>query len=139
MGTPQGVIPLLPERLNAVRKAAELSQVDFAKRLGLSPRGYKNYELGLREVPLSVVSTVHQEFDVDLHWLVYGEVGSVSSQTAEEAMLRVMRSVRAFEKKQGVALSDEKADVVTTYLFRQLLRRPDFSGEEMWEYLQTTL
>ena len=42
------------EKLKSQRKDLNLSQIDMAKRLGLSERGYRCYETDKYRIPLSV-------------------------------------------------------------------------------------
>ncbi|QFT59182.1 Helix-turn-helix protein [Sulfitobacter sp. THAF37] len=55
------------------REKTGYSQSKFAAMLELSDRAYKNYELGKREPPLSVVADFSSKFGVDLRWLVFGD------------------------------------------------------------------
>ena len=63
---------ILSGRLQAVRSDAKLTQAEFAKVIGVSPRFLTNYEPSLREFPLKVVLSVHEKFEVDLVWLAIG-------------------------------------------------------------------
>lgn len=60
------------ERLAALRNRVRLSQVDFAERLGISPRAYQNYERGEREVPAVVLKLLYEVFGVDPLWVLTG-------------------------------------------------------------------
>ena len=53
------------ERLQAIRKKARLTQAEFAERIGVSPKGYSNYERGLRELPQSARLAVLEWFGED--------------------------------------------------------------------------
>lgn len=138
MGTTQAQISLLPERLQAVRKQSGMSQAEFASRLGISPRGYKNYELGLRETPLAVIAAIHVEFGVDLTWLIFGK-GAPSAQDAEINIGKIIAGIRSFEDSRNQRFSAEKTTIVVNYLFSQMARGRDFSEPEIHAYLETTL
>jgi transcriptional regulator with XRE-family HTH domain len=62
-------------RLAQFRDLRGLLQFEIAKELELSPRSYQNYELGIREVPVSVVSKMIKKYGLDSHWLITGEGG----------------------------------------------------------------
>lgn len=49
-----GLDKITAERLKAIREYSGLSQPEFAKRLGVSVRTYRNYEHGVRSMPQSV-------------------------------------------------------------------------------------
>lgn len=66
-------IAFVGQRMRETREKTGYSQGKFAAMLELSDRAYKNYELGKREPPLSVVAHFSSKFGVDLHWLVFGE------------------------------------------------------------------
>ncbi|PIE13986.1 MAG: hypothetical protein CSA68_11285 [Rhodobacterales bacterium] len=134
----QHIISLLPERLLTVRKQTGASQVDFATRLGVSPRAYKNYELGLRDVPLSLIESMHRELGTDLSWLILGE-GASNSETAQGIIRKIVFGIRTFEDTNGNRLSKEKTATVFTYLFSQMSNGRDFSEADMHAYLETTL
>lgn len=59
-----------PERLKQLRLALNLTQKDMAERLGITTRGYRNYELGAREPELSTLIKLAEQFHVSLDWLV---------------------------------------------------------------------
>lgn len=121
-----------------VRKQTGASQTDFAKRLGISPRAYKNYELGLRDVPLSLIESMHRELGTDLSWLILGE-GASSAETAQSIIRKVVFGIRSFEDVNGPRLSKEKTATVFTYLFSQMSNGRDFSEADIHAYLKTTL
>jgi Predicted transcriptional regulators len=60
------------QRLMAVRAASQLTQVDFAARLGLSPRAYANYERGEREMPVALFKLLCDVFLIDPLWVLTG-------------------------------------------------------------------
>ncbi len=59
--------------MREAREKTGYSQSKFAAMLELSDRAYKNYELGKRDPPLTVVADFSSKFGVDLRWLVFGE------------------------------------------------------------------
>ncbi|MGP0009065.1 MAG: helix-turn-helix domain-containing protein [Methylocella sp.] len=67
--------------MKIVRLSKNMNQTNFAKRLGLSLRGYRNYERGDREMPAGVLRRLYLEFKVDLVWMLCGGEHSKYSNT----------------------------------------------------------
>lgn len=61
------------EHLLYLRKQKRLKQTDVADAVGLTERGYRNYELGLREPPLSTLIALADFYDLSLDELVCRE------------------------------------------------------------------
>lgn len=59
-------------RLAQFRNLRGLLQSEFAGELGLSPRSYQNYELGIRDVPIATVAKMIELYGVNSHWLISG-------------------------------------------------------------------
>lgn len=62
-----------PEHLSVLRKQVGLSQKELAEKIGISWRGYQNYELGLREPQLSTLIALADFYDLSLDELVCRE------------------------------------------------------------------
>ena len=138
MENTQDAETILSERLQAVRKSANLTQAEFAKKIGVSPRALTNYELALREIPLSVLTSVHKIFGTDFVWLAIG-VGLSNSESPADVATRVAKAIKSFELKQQTQLSPEKMAVVTKYLFKENTRNRAYSEAEMHDYLETVI
>ena len=59
-----------PEHLLLLRRAHGLKQTELAEKIGLSWKGYQNYELGLREPKLSTLIALADFYGVTLDQLV---------------------------------------------------------------------
>lgn len=57
------------QRLTQLRKERGLSQVAFAKEVGVSSRAYQDYEYGKREPQLTTLVRMADFFDVSLDYL----------------------------------------------------------------------
>jgi transcriptional regulator with XRE-family HTH domain len=66
-------------RLFEVRSRLGMSQAAFAAHIGVSHRAYRNYEAGLRELPLSAFRGVVVACDLDAEWLLFGSAGREAS------------------------------------------------------------
>ena len=59
-----------PEHLSVLRKQVGLSQKELAEKIGISWRGYQNYELGVREPQLSTLVALADFYGFSLDELV---------------------------------------------------------------------
>ena len=59
-----------PKKLKQLRLILHATQVQMAELLGITVRGYRNYELGAREPELSVLIKLADYFNVSLDELV---------------------------------------------------------------------
>jgi transcriptional regulator with XRE-family HTH domain len=101
---------VIGERLAAARVAQRLSQVDFADRLGISPRAYQNYERGEREMPTTVLTALHAEFGIDPLWILIGPgrdprklATSTKPDVLEEVIIGVETHLQRTQKKLSPA------------------------------------
>lgn len=61
------------ERIRAVRVAHNLTQQEFADKIGCSRGALANYEIGRNEPINTVIVAICREFSIDEHWLRTGE------------------------------------------------------------------
>ena len=61
---------MLTNRLKASRKSVNKTQKEIAEYLGISERGYQNYELGTREPNLEILIKLADYFDVSTDYLL---------------------------------------------------------------------
>lgn len=59
-----------PKKLKYLRLAINCTQAQMAELIGVTVRGYRNYELGAREPELSVLIKLADYFNVSLDELV---------------------------------------------------------------------
>lgn len=60
-------------RLKFLREKMGLSQGSFARSLGLSLRGYQNYERGERSASKELICALMDRYNIDPRWLLTGE------------------------------------------------------------------
>lgn len=61
------------ERLKKLRKALDLTQQEFADRIGIKRNSFANYETG-RNTPIdAIIVSICKEFNVNENWLRTGE------------------------------------------------------------------
>lgn len=90
----------IASRLAYFRKIHDFSQVEFAKKLSLSPRSYQNYELGIREVPVATIANLIKEFEINSHWLISGEGGPHYVHPAKAARMALDDIISAIGELQ---------------------------------------
>lgn len=61
------------ERIKKIRKELELTQQEFASRIGTSQNVLANYEIGRRNPSASVINNICKTFSVNENWLRTGE------------------------------------------------------------------
>ncbi len=63
----------LRDRVKIVRKENDLSQVEFAKQLGITQSVVSLIESGRASVSVEVLSKISDKFDVSCDWMIYGK------------------------------------------------------------------
>lgn len=126
----------IPERLLVVRRRTGLSQNEFAEKVGVSPRAYRNYELAIRDVPVALVIGVHRAFNVSFNWLLLGE-GPDLPQPASDVFLRILQALRDFQNKRSITFSVEKEARLFEYLYSQIYSARGMSDGEVNAFLET--
>lgn len=61
------------ERIRSLRQALNLSQTDFAKKMGMTRSMVSNMELGLIDIPDYKLEIISKAFNANLKWLRTGE------------------------------------------------------------------
>ncbi|WP_418775332.1 helix-turn-helix domain-containing protein [Hominenteromicrobium sp.] len=86
------------ERLKEARKALDISQEEFASRIGMKGSSFSLLENGKRNITDRVIRDVCREFNVDYIWLTTGKGEMFASDEAEFARLvdRVMENEDEF-------------------------------------------
>lgn len=95
------------ERLRDLRTQKELSQIELAKKLGLSNSTISMYERGEREPDFETLDLIGDFFNVDVNYLLGKEVGStyyLDPQAAEMAK-------EVFKREEMRVLFDTVKDV----------------------------
>lgn len=68
----KGGVTHMNQRIKKLRKSLELTQQEFADRIGVKRGGIANYEIGRNEPTDSVISLICREFMVREEWLRTG-------------------------------------------------------------------
>lgn len=72
MSSTNGDLKAVGDRLGLARAAQTLTQAEFAAALGLSLRGYQNYERGERAPSDDLIRAAWSTFGIDPVWLLTG-------------------------------------------------------------------
>lgn len=63
----------MKDRIKKIRKELDLTQQEFADRIGIKRGGVANYEIGRNEPADAVISLICREFNVNEEWLRTGQ------------------------------------------------------------------
>ena len=124
------------ERVGAVRSHFGLSQTVMAERLGLSLRGYQNYERGEREIPVVLLQALYTVFQIDPVWLLTGEgsmiVAAEARKLLDQPLLdRVVAAVEAFESGLKRPLRVEHKSRLIGLLYEKSQLLTEVAGEKL--------
>lgn len=125
---------IIGKRLKAARENAKLTQVDAAKKLGVSNGTLSGYERNYRDPDTDILNNMANLYDVSVEWLM-GRTSDVSKTTAPDKDERdIARRLEAFKKEiehsdglafDGEPISDEaKESLIESmeHIFRQTQR-----------------
>lgn len=97
------------ERIRELRRALQLTQQEFAHRLGIKRGALANYEVGRNEPIDAVVSLICREFQVSEEWLRTGGGEMFLPLTEDETLARFLGEVTfggdSFRRRFLLALS----------------------------------
>jgi len=127
---------LLSERLLVVRKRTGLSQADFGKKLGISDRAYKNYELEIRKLPLEIAKLICIKFDVDIRWLLLGQ-GFIDSQTLGDVVETAVIETRAFFMGKTMQPTPKQEGKIIRFLVQQIEEHGTMSKDAQKNFFET--
>lgn len=126
-------------RLAAVRERVRLVQIDFAERLGVSPRAYQNYERGEREVPAVVLKALYEVYGVDPLWLLTGLTSNVEPDTADLDVLEaVVVQLETRLQRARRSLPPAKKARLIKLMFLYFRDKPEIDSDHVSEMLALT-
>ena len=74
----------MKERIRKLRRSLDMTQQEFADRIGIKRNTIANYENGRNDPVDSVVSLICREFNVNENWLRTGEGDMFVERTRDE-------------------------------------------------------
>ncbi|MDG5749154.1 helix-turn-helix transcriptional regulator [Qipengyuania sp. XHP0207] len=104
-------------RMLETRKDHDLPQSKVAALLHISDRGYKNYETGKREIPLSVALAFCERFGISFSWLVTG-TDCLHPDDVGVAVGQLVSEIFAESSKRGLQLTPTQAGKIGAYIFK---------------------
>lgn len=125
---------LIGERLAEARELQQLSQVDFAEKLSLSPRAYQNYERGERELPSTVLTALHAVFGIDPLWVLVGHAGQSRKSSASskaDVLEVVVVAVETHLQRVQKTLSPAKKARLIKLLYLHFQDKPKVDRTEL--------
>lgn len=81
------------DRLKEIRREKNLTQQEFADRIGIKRGTVANYELGRNEPLDAVISLICKEFGVSEDWLRYGDGEMFAPQDRDEEIAAMVAKV----------------------------------------------
>lgn len=121
------------ERIRKLRKHLDLTQREFAEKIGVKQNTVAQYEMG-RNVPIdSVISLICREFNVNEEWLRNG-TGEMFVELDKEDLLmewagRVLGSDSASFKKRFVKMLMSLSESEWEFLERKAKELVDYDNE----------
>ncbi|MBD5482228.1 MAG: helix-turn-helix transcriptional regulator [Lachnospiraceae bacterium] len=105
----------MKDRIKKLRKELDLTQQEFADRIGVKRGGIANYEIGRNEPADSVISLICREFNVNKNWLREGVGDIFIEQTMDEQIASFIGRVQmdsedSFQKRLLSALAELNED-----------------------------
>lgn len=85
----------MKDRIKKIRKELDLTQQEFADKIGIKRGGVANYEIGRNEPADSVISLICREFNVNEQWLRDGTGEMFIEQTRDEQIASFVGSIQA--------------------------------------------
>ena len=78
----------MKERLRQLRKALDITQQEFADRIGIKRNSYANYETGRNTPIYAIILSICREFNVNEEWLRTGEGEMFEELTEQQKILK---------------------------------------------------
>jgi HTH-type transcriptional regulator / antitoxin PezA len=98
----------LNERLKKLRKTLDLTQQEFANKIGIARGNIGAYEVGKNAPSDAVISLICKQFNVDENWLRTGEGEMFIKQTRDEQIASFIGTIQSNEddsfKKRFVSM-----------------------------------
>ncbi|MEG2286187.1 MAG: helix-turn-helix transcriptional regulator [Eubacterium sp.] len=106
----------MKNRIKSLRKYKNMTQEEFAKRIGLARNSVTSYEIGRREPTNAIINSICREFNVNEDWLRHGS-GDMFIKTQVNELSELRRKYN---------LDDLDIKIITEYLKLQPEQRKVF-------------
>ncbi|MBC7954223.1 MAG: helix-turn-helix transcriptional regulator [Rhodospirillaceae bacterium] len=126
------MIETIGSRLRSVR--GKMSQDEFAGHLSVHKETVGKYERNLMQPGSDVLVRLHQNWRVDINWLLTGEgdtnvPAGTSGDLNEAALTAALRAVEELLDQRHMVLTYEKKTKLIAMVYKQLMRSD--SGQSM--------
>lgn len=100
------------DRIKDIRKALDMTQTEFAQRIGIKQNSLANIEIGRRNASNQVVTSICREFGVNLDYLLHGTgpMFAPKEVTALDRIDQILTGGNEFVKAVFVELADLSDD-----------------------------
>ncbi|WP_373205241.1 helix-turn-helix domain-containing protein [Clostridium tertium] len=120
-------------RIKIIRKAENLSQEEFGKRINLSRSQIGCYENGIRDITERSINDIAREFNINREWLLTGEGEMYNKISDEEEFAFLMGTLAASDNPQLKALinvlsqidNEEDLDLILNLCKRLAAKKED--------------
>lgn len=85
----------MKDRIKKIRKSFDLTQQEFADRIGIKRGGIANYEVGRNEPADSVISLICREFNINEQWLREGRGEMFAALKMDEQISSFIGSIQS--------------------------------------------
>lgn len=123
----------LSERLVLVRKMLNVNQIPFAKMLGVSQSAYANYERGIREAPVALLTKICQDYKISPTWLILGE-GDMSVPNIHALVEKASAMTREHILKMKHDIDPKKEAAIVSVLVEKMIKNQE-AGDTTLEQL----
>ncbi len=93
----------MKDRIKSLRKSLDITQQEFADRIGLKRNSVASYEIGKNYPMDTVIKSICREFNVNEEWLRTGEGDMFEELTEHQKVL----------KYTGLLLKDKDSNIAT--------------------------
>lgn len=109
---------LFGSKIQALRQAHKMTQVELAKELGISKTTLADYEIGLIRIPLSAIKMFAEYFDVSIDELIGLKVSNKSNESkvilTNDTQL-MERKTKWYKEFQPYEFTDDEIDEIINY------------------------
>ena len=121
------------ERIKEIRKALNLTQDEFAEKIGLARNSIANYEGGRRNPNDAVIKLICREFNVDYFWLTEG-IGEMFTEIPETLIDNIALEYKLSDSYKAILqafleVPDEQKEVISDF-FLSIAKNVQKKGEE---------
>ena len=121
------------ERIKQIRKTLNLTQDEFAEKVGLARNSIASYESGRRTPNDAIIKLICREFNVDYFWLTEG-IGEMFTQIPQTLIDNIAIEYKLTDDYKAILeafleVPDYKKDVIKDF-FLSIAKKVQKKGEE---------